>query len=266
MGIRRILVGNSVELLEKEAFDGCNSLETVHIGAALRHVGRWALGSSGKLRTIEVDAANRKYAAEDGILYTKDFRELLRCPAARKGCVRVRDGVRHIGVSAFEWCEELERIELPESVTLIDQLAFSKCHALMEILLPKGIVAIKREAFADCTTLKSVCIPASCLRIGYRAFTGCKCLASVQLPPTLVRLADYAFFECESLASMSVPDNLACLGSCVFSRCTALREIYLPKAFANKAEDLRLFDECPQFPHVLTIHTPVHESDAHHEE
>ena len=236
----------TVELIEKEAFDGCNSLEEVRIGPTVVHIGRWAFGSSGKLRSIEVDGGNSKYASRDGILYTKDFRTLVRCPGARTGIVRVADGVRRIGTSAFEWCVELEGVELPPSVTVIDQLAFAKCHSLASIALPEGLLAIKREAFEDCRALGSVALPESLLRIGYRAFAECKALASVDFPRKLVRLAGLAFCKCDALTEISPPGEIGDLGDYVFWKCASLQKAEIPESVMARVRKLDLFNECPK--------------------
>lgn len=246
MGIRRIEAGGTVELIEKEAFDGCNSLEEVRIGPSVLHIGRWAFGSSGKLRSFDVDGRNRKYASEDGLLYTKDFRVLVRCPGARTGTVRIRNGVRRIGVSAFEWCVELEGVEIPSGVTVIDQLAFAKCRTLARIELPDGVAAIKREAFADCRALASVALPDSLLRIGCRAFAECGSLVSVGLPRRLVRLAGLAFCKCGALEEISLPDEIGELGDYVFWECTALRKAAISETLMARIRELDLFHDCPK--------------------
>ena len=189
-----------------------------------------------------MDENNRDYASEDGILYTKDFRTLVRCPAARRRRVRVHDGVRHVAVSAFEWCTLLEGVDLPSSVTVIDQLAFSKCYSLVAVVLPEGLTAIKREAFAGCHSLQLVTFPYSLLRIGYKAFYKCHRLMDIRLPKRLVRIGDMAFSDCSALKEVALPESIEELGENVFWRCASMRRAEIPDVLKTKAEKQKLFN------------------------
>ncbi len=64
--------------------------------------------------------------------------------------------VTAIGVFAFNECDELTGVTIPESVTTIETLAFVGCFNLTHITLPASLTAIHREAFDACYNLKSV--------------------------------------------------------------------------------------------------------------
>ena len=56
---------------------------------------------------------------------------------------------------AFLWCEDLEKVELPENLLLIGGGAFNGCTKLQNIHLPEGVM-INTEAFQYCYSLKDV--------------------------------------------------------------------------------------------------------------
>ena len=75
-----------------------------------------------------------------------------------------------IGESAFDYCESLTRIVIPETVTKIDYSAFQYCRNLEEINIPSNMETIKNRSFQDCTALTSLKIPESITSIETLSF------------------------------------------------------------------------------------------------
>lgn len=73
------------------------------------------------------------------------------------------DGVlRRIGESAFEGCNNLQEIEIPETVEEIESDCFHNCSALCSVTFAPGCV-LKRigfYAFSNCESLREIEIPA----------------------------------------------------------------------------------------------------------
>ena len=69
--------------------------------------------------------------------------------------------VTEIGASAFDWCETLQEISLPEGLTTIGNSAFHKCSALKKMTIPSSVTEIGREAFAACSALQEISLPGS---------------------------------------------------------------------------------------------------------
>ncbi len=64
--------------------------------------------------------------------------------------------VSRIGESAFENCDFITNIDMPNGVTDIDCSAFSRCSNLENITLPDSLLYIGASAFKGCKKLKSV--------------------------------------------------------------------------------------------------------------
>ena len=57
---------------------------------------------------------------------------------------------------AFEGCTNLEYINIPNNVTLIDAYAFSYCSNLSYITIPDSVMTVGFGAFDYCTNLKKM--------------------------------------------------------------------------------------------------------------
>lgn len=70
------------------------------------------------------------------------------------------DGITYtviaIGNYAFCFCEDLQSITIPNSVTKIGLAAFGHCYGLSAITLPENLSVIGDNAFLDCTGLQSI--------------------------------------------------------------------------------------------------------------
>jgi len=63
--------------------------------------------------------------------------------------------IKYIEASAFESCESLKDIVLPESVEYISIFAFDNT-AIEEINIPAGVTYIGEYAFDECESLKTI--------------------------------------------------------------------------------------------------------------
>ena len=67
--------------------------------------------------------------------------------------------VTEIGQCAFEHCDSLISVTIPDSVTEIGSWAFSDCSSLTSVTIPDSVRKIGSGAFKGCTSLKTISIP-----------------------------------------------------------------------------------------------------------
>ena len=78
-----------------------------------------------------------------------------------------------IYASAFENCDDLTSVTIPNSITSIGNFAFSSSSGLTSITIPNSVTSIGGGAFSSCSGLTSVTIPNSVTSIGGSAFGNC---------------------------------------------------------------------------------------------
>ena len=150
-----------------------------------------------------------------------------------KGIITFSQKLTTIETRAFEKCENLVTVTLPDCIENIAAEAFNECNSLTKINIPKSTSEIGQEAFCKCLSLKSITIPSSVDAIGYCAFEGCHNLATLTFEggsdaSNLTSIDGGAFNNCSALKSLVLPSSLRTLGESAFSNCTSLTTVTLP--------------------------------------
>ena len=138
-----------------------------------------------------------------------------------------------IGDGAFNWCESLESITIPDGVISIGDWAFCCCAKLTSITIPDGVKSIGNYAFEECTALESITIPGSVLSIGDNAFKECTALKNITIPGSVLSIGDNAFKECTALESAIIADGVTSIGDNAFYNCTSLVNVSLPDSLTS---------------------------------
>ena len=101
-----------------------------------------------------------------------------------------------IGNEAFQFCESLTSITIPNSVTIIGDWVFYGCTRLQQVELSESLTEIPYFAFGACLALQQISIPEGVQIIGESAFHSCALPEAIWLPATLTQIRDDAFADC----------------------------------------------------------------------
>ena len=208
--------------------------------------------------STEVTDEDLKNAVEDefGVIYSKDWKRLLRAPAYLDSVYSIRKGVKVIGKGAFfkcisltsinipksmttigecafADCNSLTSIKIPESVTTIGECAFANCNTLVNINIPNSVTNIEKGVFFNCNSLTSIKIPEGVTTIGNAAFRNCKSLTNINIPKKMTNIENGAFCNCSSLTSIKMPEGVTTIGEYTFADCNTLTNIKIPKGVAT---------------------------------
>ena len=218
-----IEIPSSVTSIGSSAFLDCTNLTSIEIPSSVTSVGYYAFSECTSLNSINVDKSNQKYSSEDGILFDKDKKELIRYPTGKKE----------------------KEYNIPSSVTRIEWAAFSGCTSLTSIEIPSSVTSIGFAAFGSCTNLTRIEIPSSVTRIGSSAFHSCTSLTRIEIQSsvTSIKIEGGAFAYCTSLTSIEIPSGVTSIGN-AFYGCTSLNSINVDKDNQlYSSEDGILFDK-----------------------
>ncbi len=137
-------------------------------------------------------------------------------------------------------------VVIPEGVTVIGNWAFKNpCREITGVDIPSTVTEIDDNAFFDCTRLTEITLPEGITRIGSGAFSSCHSLKSINIPQATREIELGAFWFCSSLESIYIPENVTEIGICAFSGCTSLTSITVSKkskAFKDIGEALYTAD------------------------
>ena len=248
-----IVLPESLQRIEGWAFRGCASLVRLRIPEKVSFVPTCAFGGNSSLVAIDVAEGNKSYTDIDGVLYDRSLTRMVRCPQAKKGHVRIPDGVSTIPQNAFCECSGVTNVVFPKGLKTIVEFAFYHCRGLRGLELPEGLETIERLAFCGCTGIEDVVLPDSLELLGKRAFWGdkalrrvvfgknlrevppecfaeCTRLERVVLPEGIERIKDRAFDGCASLERLKIPSTVEKIDPSAFTRCTSLASIEVASA------------------------------------
>lgn len=180
------------------------------------------------------------------------------------------DGRRVTGIdeNAFNYCDSLTSVRLPEGLTSIGDGAFRGIFTLTDINFPDSLTSIGHSAFLGCGGLTNISLPAGVMSIGFRAFAGCSRLNGIEvsennryysskdgvlfdkggtmliqcpgnkrnqysIPFGVKSIGSEAFAECRRLTDISLPEGVTNIDVYAFRDCRGLTSISLPKGLTN---------------------------------
>ncbi len=142
-----------------------------------------ALSFATTVRSTIIDGITWYYTLEDGkaSIYRSDYDPAISVttegeiiiPATFDSCP-----VTSIGTRAFNCCDKLTSVIIPDTVTTIGKRAFNECSELTSVTIPSSVTSIGDGAFNQCRALVSVTFKGKPATLGSNVFydlaSGCK--------------------------------------------------------------------------------------------
>lgn len=289
--IVQISFANSVKYINAYAFYNCQNLSAISLSASVLRIDENATGNCDNLVSIsfvgtkeqfsqiDIDATCSQFAKENIVRFLSGLTfkiannqaTITKCSNSLVGPITlpsVYEGypVTKIGDMAFEGCDDITDIIIPDSITHIDRAAFYGCNGLTSITIPDSVTSYGSAIFFKCTNLESITVPklaydysnnptlgafwgattpqdnSSYVPISLKtvilsdnftmvdrfAFAYCNNLENIIIPNTVTTIGYHAFYGCSGITNITIPDSVTGIEASAFYGCKKLKEITIP--------------------------------------
>ena len=219
--IKKIVVPNTVTVIGKSAFKGCNAVESL---------------------TIPFVGSNINSNTYLGYLFgatsysqNEDF-----VPISLKTVVVT--GGTNLGSYAFSGCSNIANIILPNTLTSISNYAFKNCSGLESITIPENVTSIGTDAFNNCTALSEVHVNniskwckiefgnvfANPMHYAAKFYVNGEEPDEVIFEEGTTSVGLYILYNIKSIKKIVVPDTVRTIGQGAFMGCSKLESLTIP--------------------------------------
>lgn len=196
LGIRSVLISESVLSIGDEAFRSCQLVNVLTIGNGVKTIGSMAFNNCKNLLTVNIP-----------------------------------NNVTSVGDGAFEFCDNMRKLVLGTGIETIGNDAFRGCTYLTTLLIPDNVKSIGERAFLNCNHIHTLRIGKSVETIGQSAFScstskGNQYLTSLVIPNSVKSIATRAFEYNTALTSVFLGSGLEIINGLSFGSCKNIADVY----------------------------------------
>lgn len=238
--LKSVVLPRELKTIRAGIFQDCEHFETININNVTK-IHKKAFANSNSLSKIIANLHNKVFSIKDGVLYSKDFKKLLKVPPAKNK----------------------EKFVVPASVKIIDEAAFESCLNLVELDIGNAIL-VEDSALFNCPNLKKIIIGADCTEFSPEKIKLCFALEEIEVDPNnpyyksvdgvlfnksgeklliyppakpdslysvpdgTSEISEYAFYNAQNLTEIKLSDSVKYIGDYAFEH-SILQKINLSK-------------------------------------
>lgn len=143
------------------------------------------------------------------------------------------DSIISIGEEAFKSCRKCEHFQIPDTVESIGIGVFKHCTQMKEFRIPPSIRVVPEGMFEGCFRLRKIFMADTVAEIGSRAFYNCQSLERIILPRYVTKIGSYAFYQCLHFYELVLPGSIGSIGQSAFEGCANIYEVIYQGSFAD---------------------------------
>lgn len=177
-------------------------------------------------------------------------------------------------MNTFTGQAEIEYIDLPRYLKVINADTFRDCKSLKSITLPLSLDEICSNSFKNCVSLEKISLYNSILiyknmKLGQNAFENCPNIhdkngffimdaylfsyngkeTNIEVPYGVIKICEYAFVGNKTVENVTIPSSVSKIGTSAFANCKKLREITISTSVAALSADI--FAQCSSLEKVV---------------
>ena len=153
--LKNIELPDSVLSVESYAFTGFNTkIESIVLGEKVEYIDP-LFQEINYSPQVSISSNNPNYSIENNVLYNKDKTELKAVLYNISGKYTVNSNVTKIGNSAFSNQHGMTEVELPNKLIEIGS-SFNYCNGLEKIEIPSSVTSINTYCFSNSSNLKEI--------------------------------------------------------------------------------------------------------------
>jgi hypothetical protein len=230
--LREITLGESIKIIPEDCFRECSSLQAFAAGASVVSIGDHAFSDCSDLQSVllphtlvsigscafvwcdaldTIAIPDTVVTIGPGAFYGSGLTSItipfgvhdidIECFAASPlTCVIFHDQVYTINTRAFDDCDNLMDLVLPDSMHLIGEYAFQNT-GMRKVIIPGGVQTLHKGCF-QASAIEVLYIGDGVTTIGESAFEGCTHLTCVRLPDTITTIHPTAFKGCTGVRAI----------------------------------------------------------------
>jgi len=187
---------------------------TFYLSPNLEYIGEWAFWYSGTALSGDIVIPSKITEISANTFKNMGF--------ANGTNLIMHDGVRKIGISAFELTKIKNSIEWPENLTIIENNAFARSGLnIQNFAFPIRIKSVGSGAFYNNALRGTLEIPNTLSVLGTGNLSATE-IESVIIGDYLLYIGQDSFKDCRALVKVQLGKNVDYIGKSAFGSCTAL--------------------------------------------
>ena len=248
-----------VTSVRDSAFESCFKLSEIEFSEDFYYVGGYAFWGCDSLKefkydkqTTFIDIYGFHYSGIESFEFSNELTVIPEgaFESAELISITLPSNLEIIGPNAFNSCDNLEEIVIPETVKVIDNYAFAYCAKLNgEITISENVEKLGPGIFSNTnysvlnyntastqaqnafeeTKLTTINFGNNVKAIPSSLVKSCKELKSITLSDSITKIGEEAFAHCTNLESVKMSDNITEIGDKAFYDCPNITELTIPK-------------------------------------
>jgi hypothetical protein len=209
-----MIIPEGVTRIESNAFHNCNKLKgNLYLPSTLTHIGSWAFYNCGFNCELNLPA-NLEIIESYAFYYCTSL----------YGSINLPEKLKKLGDWSFGYCQNLTgSIEIPYSITSIENGVFCGSGFNGTLKLHDGITDIGEYAFSDCKFKGELILPKNLTSISNSAFRYNNFSGELTLHSGLVTIGEFAFGYNSKLSGILKIPEVSVIGRYAFEGCSSIQ-------------------------------------------